>query len=88
MIKHHFYTRYQLIPTSEPQVANNVSDEQGKSRRSDKMLQAMDDLLEFSILIKRTTGLKAAERQKHKEAAVMGADEDGQMKVRQWLNSL
>jgi len=73
-LKDHFITRYQSI---EPQVV---------SHGSDGMVQAMDDLTLLSMLVKGTTpGLKAAQRQEQKEAAVLRAKEKSQTKVQQWL---
>lgn len=89
---------YQSISaTSEPQVASDrplESDDdddnkqqEGKSLRSDEMLQAMDDLLRLSMLIEGITPeMKAAQRKKQEEAAMLYAKEDSQRKVQQWRN--
>lgn len=81
---------------SEPQVASDhpleFDDDEnkqqgGKSLRSDEMLQAMDDLLRLSMVIKGITPeMKAAQRKEQEEAAVLHAKEDSQRKVQQWHN--
>lgn len=51
------------------------------------MIQTMDDLLLLSMLIKVTTPeLKAAQRHKQEEAALLRAKEESQRKVQQWRN--
>lgn len=55
---------------------------------SNQMIQTMDDLLLLSMLIKVTTPeLKAAQRHKQEEAALLRAKEESQRKVRENFSS-
>ena len=56
---------------------------------SDGMLNAMDDVLALSMLLKGTTPeLMAAERQRQEEVEELHAKEASRVKVEQWMQSL
>jgi hypothetical protein len=82
---------YQSKPL-RPQVMVTTPQDRGKNHRShmsDGMLDAMDNVLMLSMLLKgRTPQSIAAERQRREEEEELIVQKGGQVKAQQWIQSL
>jgi hypothetical protein len=70
------------VPNRQPRGRNHDTD------MSDGMLQAMDNILALSMLVKGTSPESmAAERQRREEAKELRAKEASRVKVQEWMRS-
>ncbi|EDR02529.1 uncharacterized protein LACBIDRAFT_332334 [Laccaria bicolor S238N-H82] len=85
LMQQRFTESYEPIPI--PPAPPHTSDD-GDIDTSPEILQAMDDILALSMLLKGTTPeLMAAERQRQAEAEELRVKEASKLKVRQWMRN-
>jgi hypothetical protein len=88
VMQHRYTEHYKSIPIPPPSPSSSDGDSSPGQRMSNGLLDAMDNVLMLSMLLKgRTPQSMAAERQRREEEEELHTQKAGQAKARQWIQA-